>query len=64
MCQLRQLQTRWNEFKDKYASLFAGVHVQSSAYLSVRIFFHYDIFNRTTWSISTKNYDGYGECLM
>lgn len=48
MCQLRELQTQWNGFKDKYALLFAGVHVRSSVHKR-------DICNRTTWSISTKN---------
>lgn len=48
MCQLRELQTQWNGFKDKNASLFAGVHVRSSVHKR-------DICNRTSWSISTKN---------
>lgn len=48
MCQLRELQTQWNGFKDKDASLFAGVHVRSSVRKR-------DICNRTSWSISTKN---------
>lgn len=57
MCQLRQLQTQRNGFKDKYASLFAGVHVhvRSSACLSVSLFVNCDICNKNTWSISTKN---------
>lgn len=48
MCQLRELKTQWNGFKDKNASLFAGVHVRSSVHKR-------DICNRTSWSISTKN---------
>lgn len=41
MCQLRELQTQWNGFKDKYTSHFAGVHVhvRSSACLSVSLLF-------------------------
>lgn len=52
MCQLRELQTQWNGFKDKNASLFAGVHVRSSVR---KLFLNRDICNRTSWSISTKN---------
>lgn len=53
MCQLRELQTQWNGFKDKNASLFAGVHVRSS--VRKLFFFNCDICIRTSWSISTKN---------
>lgn len=51
MSQLRELQTQWNGFKDKNASLFAGVHVQSSVR---KLLFNRDICIRTSWSISTK----------
>lgn len=51
MCQLRELQTQWNGFKDKNASLFAGVRVRSSVR---KLFLNRDICNRTSWSMSTK----------
>lgn len=56
MCQLRQLQTQRNGFKDKYASLFAGVHVhvRSSACLSVSLFVNCDICNKNIGQFQQK----------